>query len=120
MSGQFHSIPFKGFGVGETRIRKADGDLPDKGAPATKYPGNIQLDVDLFSPDRQSMKPTNLAASSDNLPGLTAGAPQRKRIFFNGKDNCAIPILRTDVSIAINTETMVQYTRGHTVTSLIS
>jgi hypothetical protein len=120
MVGQFHGIPLKGFRVGVTRIRKADADLPDKAAPTAKNPGNVQLDIGFLSPDRQCMEPTKLAASSDDLPAFATGASQRKLIFFNGKDNCSIPILGACVTIAVNAKSMVQYTRGHAVTSFIS
>ena len=85
----------------------ADGNLPDKAAQTTKHAGNIQFDISFLSPDRQCMKSAKLAATTDNLPTLATRTSQRKRILFNGKDNCSIPILRADVLIAVNTETMV-------------
>jgi hypothetical protein len=117
---QLHDISFKGFRIGKTLIRKADGDLPDKAAQTTKNTGDVQFDIDLFSPDWQCMEPASLEASPGNLPALTARASKRMRILFNGKDYCSISILRAGIMIAVNPEPMVQYACGHASTSFMS
>jgi hypothetical protein len=104
---QLHDISFKRFCIGKTRIRKANGDLPDNAAQMTKNTRDVQFDIDLLSPDWQCMEPASLETSPGNLPALAARASKRKRILFNGKDHCSIPILRAGITIAINPEPMV-------------
>jgi hypothetical protein len=118
MFGQFHDIPLKSTSVGAPSVDKAKFDLAYDTASSTKDSWDLQFEIHLFSPDRQGMEPSKDASFAYDLDTFTARTSQRSRFLLDTEDESPLLVFCFGVSIAVNAESMVQYARGHTSTSL--
>jgi hypothetical protein len=118
MFGQFHDIPLKCAGIGSPGIGKAKFDLADDTARSTKDSRDPKFEIDLLPPDRQGMEPSQDIPFTCDLNTFTAGASQTSCFLLDTEDECALLVFCFGVSIAVDAESMVQYARGHTSTSL--
>jgi hypothetical protein len=64
------------------------------------------------------MEPSEDGSFAYDLNAFTARAAQRSWLLLDTEDESALLVFSPGVAVAVNAESMVQYARGHTSTSL--
>jgi hypothetical protein len=118
MFRQLHDITLKSTGIGAPGVGKAKCNLADDATGSAHDPCTCSFEIHLLAPDRQSMEPSEDGSFAYNLNAFTARASQRSWFLLDTEDEGALLVFSPGVAVAANAESMVQYARGHTSTSL--